>query len=364
MADWKKIGTALQGMGMGFQGRGGEWQYAQDRAREMEYLEQERQRKLQEAAREQYMQAIPGANRVFLDHLNTGRINEAFQWAERGIQDAQALGQDPSVWAQRLEWLGGGMVNKAIEDAAIDEREFVLQGMIEPVGGAGETPATVLARDDLYDIIQNKDKYHPDVYKAAMVEAGLRARQGMSANERIALDPSLSKAVTASQSEIEGGKAAGKQAIDLSKEYLEKVALVDKGIININKGIRALDNGAKSGAIDSMLPSIRTASVELENVRNQMGLDIVGATTFGALSESELAFALDTAMPEKLNEPQLRDWLVRKRDAQAKLRGEFERAAKFLSRPENTLADYYEALETRGMYEKKDNDNDPLRLFD
>lgn len=75
-----------------------------------------------------------------------------------------------------------------------------------------------------------------------------------------------------------------------------------------------------------------------------MGLDIIGGTTFGALSESELAFALDTALPTKLEGPELRAWIERKKAAQMKLSQELEKAAIYLGKPGNTPAGYLEFL--------------------
>jgi hypothetical protein len=77
-----------------------------------------------------------------------------------------------------------------------------------------------------------------------------------------------------------------------------------------------------------------------------MGLDIVGAGSFGALSESELNFALDTALPTDLDGPQLRDWLVRKKTAQNKLRSELMEASIFLNQG-GTVGDLIKAKQTK-----------------
>ena len=52
---------------------------------------------------------------------------------------------------------------------------------------------------------------------------------------------------------------------------------------------------------------------------------------FGALSESELELALQTALPTNLSEDALSDWLRRKRDAQDKLADYLTQQARFLS---------------------------------
>lgn len=131
-----------------------------------------------------------------------------------------------------------------------------------------------------------------------------------------------------------------KQAAAASKEAFDSLKGVRLTIANIDDAVKALDKGAETGPIISKLPSFRQASIELDNIRGRMGLDVVGATTFGALSESELAFALNVALPDSLEPVALKDWLIRKKDAQTKLANELRKAASFLGTPGNTIADF------------------------
>jgi hypothetical protein len=102
---------------------------------------------------------------------------------------------------------------------------------------------------------------------------------------------------------------------------------------NIDEAIRAIDGGAKSGLVYNMLPSITEASASLENSMNRMGLDVIGSVTFGALSEGEMRLAMSTAVPQNLAPAELRAWLVRRRDAQAKAAATMQNAAEFLTTP-------------------------------
>jgi len=138
----------------------------------------------------------------------------------------------------------------------------------------------------------------------------------------------------------ESKKALVKQAATASKEAFDSLKGVRRTIANIDDAIRSLDKGAETGPIISKLPSFRQAAIELDNIKGRMGLDVVGATTFGALSESELAFALNVALPDKLDPASLKDWLNRKKSAQTKLANELRKAASFLGTPGNTIADY------------------------
>jgi hypothetical protein len=136
--------------------------------------------------------------------------------------------------------------------------------------------------------------------------------------------------------EREEAKSASKQA----NKAFTSLSGLRKNISNLDKGITEIDRGAKTGAIEKRFPSIRAASVRLKQVQQDLGLDIIQNTTFGALSEGELELALDTALPTGLNETELRDWMVAKRDAQKKLMGYIEESAIFLGTPGNTIAKF------------------------
>jgi hypothetical protein len=125
-----------------------------------------------------------------------------------------------------------------------------------------------------------------------------------------------------------------------SEEAFESLDKVNTNIKNMNEAIAAIDGGASTGVISSKLPNVKQASIELNNIKNRLGLDVIGATTFGALSSSEREFALDTAMPTNLQPRELRAWLVRKRDAQAKMSGYLSEQAKYLSKPGRTVGDW------------------------
>jgi hypothetical protein len=87
-----------------------------------------------------------------------------------------------------------------------------------------------------------------------------------------------------------------------------------------------------------------------------MGLDVISSVTFGALSESELKFALDTALPTKLEPKALREWLVEKKRVQGLLANELRSAASFLGTPGNTIADYIKKQEVEAEKTKTDED--------
>ncbi len=113
-------------------------------------------------------------------------------------------------------------------------------------------------------------------------------------------------------------KALNKQAIAVSKESFDSLKLVTRSVNNMENALKALGKGADTGVIMDLLPSFTDASIELDNIKGRMGLDVISSVTFGALSESELKFALDTALPTKLDPSSLRKWLNERIEPQKK----------------------------------------------
>ena len=179
---------------------------------------------------------------------------------------------------------------------------------------------------------------------------GTEPRAIASADMFASQDPLMVQLLTELTRSRSAGSESGKGAVQQGMKIFERLAPINKSIANLAIARNALAKGAKTGAIMAMLPTVTTASVELENIRSQMGLDIVGATTFGSLSEHELEFALDTALPTKLDEASLDKWLEEKGMVQRKLRQEFISAAKFLTNPDNTIGGYLDKMEKAGKY--------------
>jgi len=137
-----------------------------------------------------------------------------------------------------------------------------------------------------------------------------------------------------------GERAEGTQASKQAAKAYEGLAFARKQMVSMDKIIEELGAGANTGAVASRLPSFRDASIRLNNLQANMGLDILQNTTFGSLSAQELAFVLDTAIPQGLSEPALIEWATKKRAGLDKLSKYLEKAALFLGTPGNTIKDF------------------------
>ena len=152
--------------------------------------------------------------------------------------------------------------------------------------------------------------------------------------------------------DVQANRAQARGIAELSSKQVgqafTEVGKIKKNIGNIDEAIAAIDAGASTGVIASKLPNITAASIQLANVRQQLGLDVIGSVTFGALSEGELNLALDTALPTGLAPKDLRAYLVNKKTAQTKLAGYLTEQATYLSKRGNTLSGWLEKVENKG----------------
>jgi hypothetical protein len=152
-------------------------------------------------------------------------------------------------------------------------------------------------------------------------------------------------------SDVQGERAQSRGLGDLTAKQVgqafAQIGKIKTNLGNIDDAIKAIDAGANTGVIASKLPNISAASVQLANIRNTLGLDVIGSVTFGALSEGELNLALDTALPTNLAPKDLRKYLVDKKTAQTKLAGYLTEQATYLSKKGNSLAGWLEKVENQ-----------------
>jgi len=199
-------------------------------------------------------------------------------------------------------------------------------GQFERAGGlipSSRTGFTSGAQTFFEDVISD---FTPEEQEMARrVQAGIVARAGtVSAPERIAVDEELTESVAESQATIaqatQFGKATGASRAKIIDKGFKTIESIAVNIRNLDKATAAIDEGASTGAIESrFFPTIRKSTVLLEQIQAELGLDVVGGVTFGALSKGELDLALTVALPVGLQPPELRQWLQDKKSAQQKL---------------------------------------------
>lgn len=115
--------------------------------------------------------------------------------------------------------------------------------------------------------------------------------------------------------------------------------------INLYKqalGLLQQDPPAETGRVRKLIPTTSAQTALLETVKGELGLDVIGSVTFGALSESELNLAMDLGLPsDKLSNAELQEWLKERIEVKTKAAAALEGTASYLAQPNTTLQSYY-----------------------
>jgi len=132
----------------------------------------------------------------------------------------------------------------------------------------------------------------------------------------------------------EVGKGAGKIALNA----FERVGKIRENVLDLQRGIDLIEKeGAITGFVADFLPNMRASTRKFANLRRKLGLNVVGAVTFGALSKGELDLAMDVALPKGISPEETVTWIEERMAAQEKLANNLEDAALFLA--DNTVAE-------------------------
>jgi uncharacterized protein YpiB (UPF0302 family) len=222
-------------------------------------------------------------------------------------------------------------------------------GAFQQTGFLSEIDAQLMSAGEAEFESLIKDFSPEDQVKARRVKSGLDPRAVGSGNITTATTEGLTDQVADSQATIkQRGKFAELTGASRAKAIdsgFSKIQNINSNIGNIDRAISAIDEGASTGAIESrFFPTIRSATVKLEQIQKELGLDIIGAVSFGALSEGELQLALNTALPTNLEPKELKKFLEDKRQAQSKLRDYYKDQINFLDSG-GTLAGYLRSKE-------------------
>lgn len=212
--------------------------------------------------------------------------------------------------------------------ASVDGDRFKNLSEASSLGGNANLPTESVAFNDLIKDFSPKEKS-----EARKVKAGLRGRAMsnalLTAIESGDIEAMKKESANMKQAEKFGEMTGSSRAKAIDKGF-ESINKINSGIGNIDRAIAAVDSGAGVGAVEKLWPSITAASVELDNIRGQMALDVIGSTTFGALSEGELNLAKNIALPTGLDSAELKKYLTDKKVAQEKLRDYYNEQVQFL----------------------------------
>tara|TARA_E500000081_G_scaffold67167_1_gene69160 strand:+ start:2577 stop:4055 length:1479 start_codon:yes stop_codon:yes gene_type:complete len=144
-------------------------------------------------------------------------------------------------------------------------------------------------------------------------------------------------------SAIEQAKGFAAKKVKWVDEVRDQYTNIDNTVLRYEQALDLVVNqGASSGRIAALLPTVSAQTQLLETVGKELGLDVIGSVTFGALSAPELKLALDLGLPsERLGPTELAEWLTSRIEAKKKAARALKDTAEYLSRGDTTVASYY-----------------------
>lgn len=127
-----------------------------------------------------------------------------------------------------------------------------------------------------------------------------------------------------------GKEADQKLGTEKGEELFKQFNIVNQQIADYRQIAYLSDEGAKTGFINKYLPFADANTIELRQIANKMGINIINSATFGALSATELRLALSTGFNQNLKGQALQDFVTKKVAAQTKLRDQLLKEARML----------------------------------
>ena len=362
------IGRRLQAFGAGVQGTGAEF---------VQSIKDERRR---------------GMALDFRDIANfarAGNVDRALTLANNRLAEVGRLGGDPSSSQFVKTLLEAGQTEEALNFIDDIDQRFVSEGLLEPrqtstvlpssavsatgqvlsqapsgavsletlqdfkvdpsAGGRGQIRSDTRVQDEAGNNFISAMIFNPNSNTTEEVLTPVGGGPAEPVGRVVQVDAEgLTPTQRVEQSGLEAGTiAAATAAIAASKDAFEALGGVEQSISTLDEVLPLLQEGVDTGPILNRLPSFRQAALELDNIQARLGLNIIQNTTFGSLSEAELKFALDTALPTGLQPAALKDWIIRKQDVQRKLASHMKEAAMFLGTPGNTIPKWLEFQKQR-----------------
>lgn len=242
----------------------------------------------------------------------------------------------------------GGDISQELETLNLSDDEFEARllnkqlklgdfGQLFKVGalssgkGDADKPTDVKSFEFLSKGLSDEDNL-----KARRIK--LRLDQGAGTTtfaEKLATNEGLQDQVAESKANISDRETRAKESAVSSNKAtdsaIKTIGAISASFSNIDRAVELLDKeGANTGAISNLLPSLKASTLELKQLQNKFGLDLISSVSFGALSESELNLALNTALNLNLPPKDLKNMLVSQKAAQQKLVGHLKEQVEFL----------------------------------
>ncbi len=262
------------------------------------------------------------------------RIINRHQQAYRGQGDAEMVDQFEDLKERVTAGDIASLSDWATKAKEVEDYYFKRQGNIQ----FGAQDLVRDSKGNLYQSTTAKDPktgghtpvYSPVTPGAPPVPVGdveVVGSSGMTPSQQVEHERQLLDQRLEHETDVIRAKSANK-TIDSAFDAMSNARST---ITNLEDALVALREGASTGPVYDLLPSFRSSTRQLENARKRLGLNVVGAVTFGALSKGELDVAMDVGLPTGLEPEELEKEIIKRISAQAKLINYLEGQTVFLN---------------------------------
>ena len=303
-----------------------------------QFSENERQQKLDESIEIIGMVRfgkIEAVQDLYMERAELLEASGDTEAANNARLQAQQVEEDPDAFLTQMYMMQAaiGGPDKFIEnmDKQRDAQAAYIESMVK--AKREKSPSREAMRDAgiIGELIKTTDE---DKYQNGLTIYRTKSGEifGKGVDNVILQGDDLSKAIEQAASfgiDVQRRRSLGRETGRINaqtvRDAYKNVTEIRRNIRNLDQAIvEVRDNNAGVGVIQSKLPDWKASSVRLKNIQRQLGLDLIGMVTFGALSAGELKLALNTVLPTDLDNPALLKWLQDKKKAQLRTMEELQ----------------------------------------
>ena len=272
--------------------------------------------------------------------ISKGDSLGALAFLQRRKESLASQGRNPAETDEAIQSVMSGNLDQLGQDLDIVEREVVSRGLTGQ--GAGFSQKSSAPRVDPVTGQMFQTVFDPNTGESKRIDIE-GAMQPTQQQEFDAANIQAGRIAQTKQDVEQRGENITRARVRADKA-IDQIIGIKGEVSNLDAAIEAIDQGAESGKLSNWFPSFRKSTIKLSQAANRLGLDVISATTFGALSEGELKLAMDTAVPRDLQPQDLKDWLVLRKGAKLKLSRELEKMAGALGSGNMTAPEYLKQL--------------------
>lgn len=266
--------------------------------------------------------SVAEISRQIIPSLKSGNVDVVVQQLQERLEKKRAAGVDTQNTEAAIELAQTNpteLLRRSEIAVDVDERVNKKTGQASAKTEILESGATIQALPSGEVIVKNKQG--ENVTGDARLDVLEEARAAKIKAQQARADITVSTARRVK--DVEKATATADKAFGMVDKLRENIA-------NLEQVTPLIGEGADTGPISQLFPSVKAATVKLEQLQKRLSLDVVGAVTFGALSKGELDLAKAVALPLGLKGDDLIEWTNDTIAAKKKLANYFEGQAIFL----------------------------------